>query len=132
MLWKKAKETAKEKHSHKKWKDSLETRTVFSWSLILTWNFGGGRSDSASTLFKIASASWFWCYYNYNWLFYLSHNDNMISTSVSVAVEKIPTDEKDYRKCSFMCLLCTATTVTRVDSIADSINSCLPTRINPV
>ena len=32
------------------------------------------------------------------------HNDNIISTSVSEAVEKIPTDEKDYRKCSFMCL----------------------------
>ena len=30
-------------------------------------------------------------------------NDNIISTSVSEAVEKIPTDEKDYRKCSFMC-----------------------------
>ena len=29
--------------------------------------------------------------------------DNIISTSVSEAVEKIPTDEKDYRKCSFMC-----------------------------
>ena len=28
-------------------------------------------------------------------------NDN-ISTSVSEAVEKIPIDEKDYRKCSFM------------------------------
>ena len=30
-------------------------------------------------------------------------NDNAISTSVSEAVEKIPTDEKDYRKCFFMC-----------------------------
>ena len=30
-------------------------------------------------------------------------NDNIISTSVSDAVEKIPTDEKDYRKCSFTC-----------------------------
>ena len=36
-------------------------------------------------------------------------NDNIISKSVSEAVEKIPTDEKDYRKCSFICLLCTAT-----------------------
>ena len=27
--------------------------------------------------------------------------DNIISTSVSEAVAKIPTDEKDYRKCSF-------------------------------
>ena len=30
--------------------------------------------------------------------------DNIISTSVSEAFEKIPTDEKDYRKCSFMLL----------------------------
>ena len=29
--------------------------------------------------------------------------DNIISTSVSEAVEKIPTDEKDYNKCSSMC-----------------------------
>ena len=28
---------------------------------------------------------------------------NIISTSVSEAVEKIPTDDKDYRKCSFVC-----------------------------
>ena len=27
----------------------------------------------------------------------------IINTSVSEAVEKIPTDEKDYRKYSFMC-----------------------------
>ena len=32
------------------------------------------------------------------------HNDNIISASVSEAVEKTPTDEKDYRKCSFVCL----------------------------
>ena len=31
----------------------------------------------------------------------LLENDNII-TSVSEAVKKIPTDEKDYRKCSFM------------------------------
>ena len=35
--------------------------------------------------------------------------DKIISTSVSEAVEKIPTDEKDYRKCSLCVLLCTAT-----------------------
>ena len=29
--------------------------------------------------------------------------DNIIITSDSETVEKIPTDEKDYRKCSFMC-----------------------------
>ena len=28
--------------------------------------------------------------------------DNVISTSVSEAVEKIPTDEKNYHNCSFM------------------------------
>ena len=84
-------------HSHKKRKDSLETRAVFSWILILTRNFGDGRSGSASTL---ASTSWFWCYqnynwlfYNHNWLFYMLHSD-IISTTVSEAVEKIPTDEK--------------------------------------
>ena len=31
--------------------------------------------------------------------------DNMISTIASEAVEKIPADEKDYRKCSFMCFI---------------------------
>ena len=29
--------------------------------------------------------------------------DNIISTSISEAVEKSPTDEKDYHKCSFIC-----------------------------
>ena len=89
-------------HSHKKQKGSMKTRTLFSWILILTWKFGGGRSDSASTFFKITSASWFWCYYNYNWRFYMLDNDNISSTCVSEVVEKIPTDEKHYRKCSFM------------------------------
>ena len=35
-------------HSHKKPKDSLETRAEFSSNLILTWNFRGGPSHSAS------------------------------------------------------------------------------------
>ena len=30
-------------------------------------------------------------------------NDNIITTSVTEVVEKISTDEKDYRKLSFMC-----------------------------
>ena len=34
--------------------------------------------------------------------FYMLDNDNIINTSVSEAVEKIPTDEKDYCKCSFI------------------------------
>ena len=29
---------------------------VFSWVLKLTWNFGGGSSDFASTFFKMGSA----------------------------------------------------------------------------
>ena len=29
----------------------------------------------------------------------------MLSTSVSEAVEKIPSDEKDYRKCTPLCVL---------------------------
>ena len=49
----------------------------------------------------------------------MSDKYNIINASVSEAVEKIPTDENDYRKCSFMCFtlrshsiqgqLCTAT-----------------------
>ena len=31
------------------------------------------------------------------------HNDNIIRTSVLEAVEKILTDVKDYRKCTFIC-----------------------------
>ena len=48
--------------NHKKRKESLETRAVFSWILVLTWNFGCGRSYSVSTFFKKASSSWLWCY----------------------------------------------------------------------
>ena len=36
-------------------------------------------------------------------------NVNIISTSVSEAVEKIPTDEKDYRNALLCVLLCTTT-----------------------
>ena len=42
-------------------------------------------------------------------------NDNIISTSVSEAVEKIPTDEKDYRKCSFMCFTLYSHSIQRAD-----------------
>ena len=49
------KRTAWLEHSHKKRKDSLETRGVFSRIPRLTWNFGGGPTDSASTFFKMAS-----------------------------------------------------------------------------
>ena len=61
-------------------------------------------------------------------------NDNII-TSVSEAVEKIPTDEKDYHKWSFMvfCFAQLKHTKSRPTYIiANSRNSCLPTRIHPV
>ena len=59
-------------------------------------------------------------------------NDNII-TSVSKAVEMIPTDEKDYHKC-FCMVFCFAkpqnTKRRPTYIIADSRNSCLPTRIH--
>ena len=59
--------------------------------------------------------------------------DNVIITSVSEAVEKVPTDEKDYRKCSLMCFTLYSYSIQRVDQhIANSRTSCLPTRIHPV
>ena len=59
--------------------------------------------------------------------------DNIISTSISEAVEKIPTDEKDYRKCSFIVYFAQPQQLQRVDQhIANSINSCLSTRIHSV
>ena len=59
---------------------------------------------------------------------------NITSTSISEAVEKIPTDEKDYRKCSFMCFTLYSHSIQRADQhIANiEIPSCLPTRVNPV
>ena len=42
-------------------------------------------------------------------------NDIAISASVSEAVEKIPTDEKDYRKCSFMCFTLYSHSIQRAD-----------------
>ena len=41
--------------------------------------------------------------------------DNNIRTSVSEAVEKILTDEKDYRKCSFMCFTLNSYSIQRAD-----------------
>ena len=59
--------------------------------------------------------------------------DNIISTSVSEAVEKIPTDEKDYRKCYFMCFTLDNNSIQRADQhIANSINNFLHTRIHPM
>ena len=60
-------------------------------------------------------------------------NGNIISTSVSEAVEKIPRDEKDYHKCSFIVYFAQSQQLQRVDQhTANSINSCLPARIHSV
>ena len=61
-------------------------------------------------------------------------NENITSTSVSEAVEKIPTDEKDYRKCSFMCFTLYSHSTQRADQhIANiEIPSCLHTRMHPM
>ena len=59
--------------------------------------------------------------------------DNVISTSVLEAVEKVSTDEKDYRKCSVMCFTWHGYTIQRADQhVANSKNSSLTTRIHPV
>ena len=41
--------------------------------------------------------------------------DNIISTSVSEAVEKIPADKKDYCKCSFTCFTLHSHSTQRAD-----------------
>ena len=41
--------------------------------------------------------------------------DNIMSANVSEAVEKIPTDEKDDRKCSFMCFTLHSHSIQRAD-----------------
>ena len=41
--------------------------------------------------------------------------DNIISTSVPEAVEKIPADENDYRKCSFICFTLYSHSIQRAD-----------------
>ena len=50
---------------------------------------------------------------------------NIISTSVSEAVEKIPTDEKDYRKCSFMCFTLYSHSIQRADQCIPNIQKYL-------
>ena len=60
-------------------------------------------------------------------------NDNIISTSVSEVFDKIPTDDKDYRKYSFLCFTLHSHSIQRADQHeANSRNSCLPTRIHPM
>ena len=64
--------------------------------------------------------------------------DNIISASVSEAVEQIPKEEKDYRKSSIICFTLHSYSLQRADQhiqvqlTPDSRNSCLPTRIHPV
>ena len=66
-------------------------------------------------------------------MFYMLDNDDIISICVSEGVEKIPTDEKDYRKCFFMCFTLHSHSIERADQhISNSRNSCLSTRIHPV
>ena len=60
-------------------------------------------------------------------------NGNIRSTSVSEAVVKMLTDEKDYRRCSFTCFTLHSHSIqTTYRHIANSSSSCLPTRIHPV
>ena len=54
---------------------------------------------------------------------------NIISTSVSEVVEKIPTDEKDNRKCSFMCFTLHSHNIQRANTETPSF---VPTRMHPV
>ena len=62
----------------------------------------------------------------------MSDKDSNIRTSVSEAVEKILRDEKDYRKCSFMCFTLDSYKEQTIQYIANSTNGCSPTRIHPV
>ena len=60
-------------------------------------------------------------------------NNNIISTSVSEVVGKIPADDKNYRKYSFLCFTLYSHSIPRADQhVANSRNSCLPTRIHPM
>ena len=62
-------------------------------------------------------------------------NDNIISTSVSEAVETIPKNEKDYRKYSFIVFHFVQPQQTKgrpTYIVASSRNSCLPTTTYPV
>ena len=60
-------------------------------------------------------------------------NDNIISTILSKAVGKIPTDENDYGKIYFMCFPLHIHGIQRAaQDIAKNRNSCLHTRIHPV
>ena len=49
--------------------------------------------------------------------------NNTISTSVSETIEKIPTDEKDYRECSFICFTLYSHSIQRADQYIANIAS---------
>ena len=51
----------------------------------------------------------------------MSDKYNIINASVSEAVEKIPTDENDYRKCSFMCFTLRSHSIQRATLYSHSI-----------
>ena len=61
-------------------------------------------------------------------------HDNIISESVSEAVEKILTDEKDYRKCSFMCFTLHSHSIQRAHQhvVRQHRDSFFTTRMHPV
>ena len=59
-------------------------------------------------------------------------NDNIISASISEAVEKIPQIKKIIANAPLCVLLCTATAYKEQTNITNSRNSRLPTRIHPV
>ena len=73
---------------------------------MLTWNFGGGPSDSASAFFKMASAyeNLFSCSYNHNCMLDMLDNDNIMTAKAFEVVQKVPTDEKDHPECS-LCVI---------------------------
>ena len=59
---------------------------------------------------------------------------NITSTSALEAVDEIPADEKDYRKCLFMCFTLCSHSIQRADQHISNIQtpSFLPTRMHPV
>ena len=46
---------------------------------------------------------------------FMLDKENIISTSVSEADEKVPTEEKDYRKCSIICFTLHSYSIQRAD-----------------
>ena len=42
--------------------------------------------------------------FHYDWLLDMFNNDNIMTVKVSEVLQKVPTDEKDYHKCS-LCVI---------------------------